>query len=180
MSRKEIEDYSGSVAYSALMTELTTDSDRAAVILGAAEIEARLQFLLIAVLRTNSDLRKDLFNFNGALGSLSARIKMCYAMRVIDRQLYKCLEDYRSLRNDIVHNGKDVNLDSEIIREDLDNFLAPFRDSEWLCGRMYEFEHLNDTQRMFRYAIGHACITIEVATAKCADIPEEGISLRLG
>ena len=109
--------HTGRDAFGDFMDEFMNESDRACIILASAEIEVRLELLFEELIKSKSNkFRKDLFDFTGPLGSLSARIKMAYALNLITKDFYDLLELFRSIRNKIVHKGTEASLETPGIK----------------------------------------------------------------
>jgi len=77
------------------------ESDRACAVLGAALLDARLESLYTRRLRGAKD---DLLGNSGALGPLSARIKVAHALAWISEDVRFDLDQIRSIRNEFAHN----------------------------------------------------------------------------
>lgn len=90
----------------ALEAELYGENDRAAAILLTAMVERSLRKVIMGNLR--SDLseadEKEVFGFNGPLGSFSAAIKMSHAMGLIGTVTRDDLDLIRFLRNSFAHS----------------------------------------------------------------------------
>ncbi len=79
---------------------LFSSDDRSLVILGAAAIEDSLEALLTSAIGlTNTKM----FDFQSPLGNLSARIDICFALKLIDKDQYDALTALRKIRNDAAH-----------------------------------------------------------------------------
>lgn len=58
----------------------------------------------------SNKIKNDLFKLNGPIGAVSARIKVAYAFRLIDKDLYYSLDALRNIRNDAAHELGDYSL----------------------------------------------------------------------
>ena len=85
------------------VVELKKESDRAAVILGAAQLDNLLEQILLKVLLPNPQSKDDLFNGNGPLITFSAKINLTYRLGIIDAPLTRNLHLIRKIRNDFAH-----------------------------------------------------------------------------
>lgn len=92
-----------SLAYNEFMIEFVGESDRAAVILGAAKIDAHLGELLKRHLLPNAGSQDDLLEGDSPLATFSARIRICNRLGIIDPQFAKLLHTFRRLRNSFAH-----------------------------------------------------------------------------
>lgn len=156
--------HTGREAFSHFMDEFMYESDRACIILASAEMEARLELLFSKFLITNSNLKKELFSFTGPLGSFSSRIKMAFALNLIDKDFYKLLDLFRSIRNKIVHKGVHTSLEDADIEGLCKEFLSYFTTSRKFNSWVFSNENLSIMQRQFRSAISFVIIMIEHTT----------------
>lgn len=85
-----------------IMAELSGQTDRGAAIVGATIVQEELKSLILSNLLTNSKV-KGMFEPDGALGAFSSQIKLAYAMRLIDHELYVDLDRIREIRNKFAH-----------------------------------------------------------------------------
>ena len=85
------------------LIDLFEESERSVIITGVAKIESLIDELLFNYLRGRKSFKDKLFDFNGPLGTLSSKIKIAYALKLIDKELYQTLEKLRDLRNDFAH-----------------------------------------------------------------------------
>lgn len=157
-------------AYVAFMDEFMNESDRACIILASAEIEHRLQLLFEKVLHTNAKLRRDLFGYRGALGGFSTRAKLAYALGLIDKQFFDYLEEFRAIRNKIVHDGAGASLEDASLVASTEKILQSFRISRKFATWANEHGHLTLKQIEFRYALSFMILMLEYATQEATKI----------
>ena len=74
-------------AFNEFAKEFREESDRAAVILGAEKLDLYLYQILIKVLFPNASSQDDLFNGDGPLSAFSAKIHLCYRLRLHFEQI---------------------------------------------------------------------------------------------
>ncbi len=81
-------------------------SDRATVVMFGSFVEANLERLLTSVMRSdlNSKDRKQLFEYEGAVGTFSSKIIMAYALGLIGPVTRSDLNSIRFLRNEFAHS----------------------------------------------------------------------------
>lgn len=85
--------------------DFLNESDRAAVILGAAHIDILLyQYLQKALLPTPTS-QDELLDSDRALGTFSARINACYRLGLIDTKMCRALHLLRKIRNSFAHEA---------------------------------------------------------------------------
>ena len=90
---------------------LTNESDRGAILIGASKIENYLENLLLAIIPSHTKAYKSrLFNYPGTLSSFSGKIELLYAFRLIDELLYQSLNALRKIRNEAAHTSNAFSL----------------------------------------------------------------------
>ena len=98
-----------------LFDSLSAESNRGMVLVAAAFIDHALELLLRA--RFSSSTRKSkkaidpLFQGFGPLSTFSAKIKICFAIDLLQRWLFKDLEIIRKLRNSLAHSTAPARFD---------------------------------------------------------------------
>jgi hypothetical protein len=85
-----------------IMVEMINSSDRAAIIISAAALDALLVQLLRLFLVDDKDTEK-LFEYQGPLGSFGARIRMSYYLGLISGDERADLKTIQDMRNDYAH-----------------------------------------------------------------------------
>jgi hypothetical protein len=113
------------------MKEFLAETDRAAVVLGAAKIDALLGALLNHYLIPNPTTEDDLLEGDSPLGAFSARIKICHRLGLIDAQFSKLLHIFRRLRNTFAHEVTSSSLSIGSARDRTMALAAPFSDSKF-------------------------------------------------
>lgn len=100
---------------------LSRATDQAAALTGAAYLELLLEKLLTASFRplSEGDTRR-MFDGsgNGILCTLSSKIRMAYAIGVIDDEMYGDLKLINDIRNVFAHTLHDVDFNHELIKAD--------------------------------------------------------------
>lgn len=95
-----------SALFADLLENLIGESDRGAVLIGAAHVDNHLRRLFEAVFP--SDLSKTkrnaLLNYPGPLSTYSAKVEVAYALRLLPRNVYDALHALRRIRNDVAHS----------------------------------------------------------------------------
>jgi hypothetical protein len=108
------------------MQEFVAESDRAAVILGAAKIDAVLGQILDKYLLPSPSASDDLLEGDSPLGTFSARIKACHRLGLLDDQFAKLLNTFRRLRNGFAHEVTTGTLSSGSARDRVLAMAEPF------------------------------------------------------
>lgn len=96
---------------------LEKSDPRGRIILGSTIIDELLRRLLERRLVKDENVLKEAFDFNGMLDTFSSRIKMCYLLGEISKELYKELEALRKIRNMCAHRIKIITPDDPRIIE---------------------------------------------------------------
>ena len=83
--------------------EISKESARGQIMLGAALVDDLLRDLLEASIRPNTQT-KDLFEGPTApFSNFSNRIRVCFVLGLLDREEYDCLNLLRKIRNEFAH-----------------------------------------------------------------------------
>lgn len=95
-----------------LFPSLTAESDRGAVLLGAAQIDEQLKVLFASLVpsTTSNNRKKEIFSFNGPFGSFSAKLDVAYVCRLLPSSLIDAIHRFRKLRNDVAHKASSFEL----------------------------------------------------------------------
>ena len=102
-----------------LAKKLTNESERGAILIGTSKVEMHLEALIKNILPSKQKSYTDkLLNYPGALSSLSGKIELCFAFRIIDKRLYNSLTSLRKIRNKAAHSDDFFTL--EDAKENLD------------------------------------------------------------
>ena len=89
---------------------LLEESERMAVIMGAARLELGLERLLKRVMRHNPTRDDNLFGADRPLGTFSAKTALAHRLGLIDDDLEHGLRMIRKIRNDFAHSIEKVTL----------------------------------------------------------------------
>mgnify|MGYP001563931742 CR=1 FL=1 len=118
-------------SFNAFMNEFVTESDRAAVVLGAAKIDSLLCGLLDKRLLPHPASEDDLLEGDAPLATFSARIRVCYRLGLIDEQFTKLLHIFRRLRNAFAHEVSQSTLATGSVRDRVLALAEPFNNSDF-------------------------------------------------
>ena len=107
-----------------LFERLLDESDRGAILIGTAQVEATLESLINAVIPTtiSNKKRKTILNYPGVLSSFASKIEMAFVFRVIPKILYDALHSLREIRNAAAHSSEKFDLKDKSL--DVDNVLC--------------------------------------------------------
>lgn len=118
-------------SFSEFMNQFIEETDRAAVILGAAKIDMLLLQILDKFLLPNPNSEDDLLEGDAPLGTFSARIKACHRLGLIDSHFTKLLNTFRRLRNGFAHEITHADLSSGSARDRVAALAEPFSEIEY-------------------------------------------------
>ena len=110
-------------AYAKFFTDFMRESDRAALVLGAAQMDALLEDILAKRLVAP---KKDLFSYNGPFGTFSARIDSAQVTGVIDKEFANRLHLVRKIRNTYAHEIGTVDLDGSSASQQITELAKAF------------------------------------------------------
>jgi hypothetical protein len=134
--------------------EFKNESDRAAVILGAAQLDSYLRQLLEGYLLPVTSGNDELLEGDAPLSTFSARINLCYRLGLIDRQFAKLLHLVRRTRNSFAHDVSGVSLNTGAHRDRIVDLVRGFSDNwgfKWSMER--QFGNVYTLATEFRAAI---------------------------
>jgi DNA-binding MltR family transcriptional regulator len=106
---------------------LIRESDRGAVMIGAAILDEDLEDVLRAYFRQDGrgpKISETLFSGVGPLSSFWAKVQFAYALRLIGNKTYVRLEWIRSIRNEFAHEYGPKSFDDPQIKSQLDEMIG--------------------------------------------------------
>lgn len=95
---------------------ITNETDRGAVLMSAAYLDDKLRQLIERRLVQNSKLIRRAFEFNGPLGSFSARVDFAYLLGILPKNAQRDLHTIRTIRNQFAHYAAPLSFEDEKIR----------------------------------------------------------------
>jgi DNA-binding MltR family transcriptional regulator len=107
--------------------EFASESDRAAVILGAAKLDLLLYQAIQRYLLPNSSTSDELLDGDAPLGTFSSRIKLAHRLGLIDNSLTKALNLVRRIRNSFAHELSGISLNEGAHKDRIKELVAPFK-----------------------------------------------------
>lgn len=113
--------------FKAFAAEFLNETDRAAVILGAAKLDILLYQVLQRYLVPDTSKSDDLLDGDSPLGTFSAKITACYRLGLIDKQLARSLHLVRRIRNSFAHELSGISLNSGAHRDRVRELVGPFK-----------------------------------------------------
>lgn len=107
------------------MERLDSESDRGVIILMGSYIEDALGFSLRNAfidaqgVKSETDVKDidALFDFQGPVGTFSAKIKMAYALGIISRAAREIADVFREMRNAAAHIQGDISFETASLKE---------------------------------------------------------------
>lgn len=100
---------------------LTTESDRGAVLFASSYIDVLLEKILRIKLIGNKKHLDSIFSFNGALGTFSSRISICYSLGLFPKEYFEEINTIRKIRNIFGHSPEKIDFESEKISKIIQN-----------------------------------------------------------
>jgi hypothetical protein len=113
-------------AYTEFIHEFRNESDRAAVILGAAKLDYLLLQIAAKFLLPNVGSRDELLEGDSGLATFSSRIHFCYRAGLIDAEFVRALHMIRKIRNDFAHEVAGCNLNTGPHQDRIRSLALPF------------------------------------------------------
>jgi len=142
-------------SFSNFMDEFVDESDRAAVILGAAKIEFLLGQILDKYFTPCLANTDDLLEGDAPLGTFSAKIKICHRLGLLDDVFIKLLNIFIKLRNGFAHEVTTSSLSNGAARDRVISMTDPFTESPFYQSLLHKIasvmdREINDTGVAFR------------------------------
>lgn len=122
---------------------LVRETDRGSVILLSTGVEDMLgRRIRSDMVELNSDEDARLFGPDAPVGTFSAKIKLAYALGMIDRDVARMCDIMREMRNACAHSGRDISFENQELRDVLKVMLRYITDDDtsfldrvapWFC-----------------------------------------------
>lgn len=114
-------------AFKEFVEEFKGESDRAAVILGAAKLDSLLMQILDRFLLPSLSSNDELLDGDSPLSTFSARINSCYRLGLISSEFAKSLHLVRRIRNAFAHETSGCSLSTGAHSDRIKSLLLPLR-----------------------------------------------------
>lgn len=124
MAEKIVIDWS---SFQAFVAEFKEESDRAAVVLGAAKLDSLLAQILDRFLLPSLSTNDELLEGDSPLATFSSRINACYRLGLISSDFAKSLHLVRKIRNAFAHETSGCSLTTGSHSDRLKSLLLPLR-----------------------------------------------------
>lgn len=95
---------------------ITNETDRGAVLMSAAYLDDKLRQLIERKLVQDKKILRRAFEFNGPLGSFSARIDFAYLLGILPKNAQRDLHTIRAIRNQFAHYAAPLSYEDEKIK----------------------------------------------------------------
>jgi hypothetical protein len=115
-------------SFTSFVEEFKDESDRAAVILGAAKLDALLGQILDRHLLPSLSSNDELLEGDSPLATFSSRINISYRLGLIDAHFAKSLHLVRRIRNSFAHEISGVSLQTGSHSDRLKSLIIPLHD----------------------------------------------------
>lgn len=130
MVKKQKVDYRISLdEFNRFTEEFRNESDRAAVILGASQLDILLYQLIERFLLPNPSSKDELLDGDSPLATFSSRISICYRLGLINADFSRALHLIRKIRNSFAHEVSGVSFETGGHRDRVRELIAPFAPS---------------------------------------------------
>lgn len=114
-------------SFQAFVAEFKEESDRAAVVLGAAKLDSLLAQILDRFLLPSLSSNDELLEGDSPLATFSSRINVCYRLGLITSDFAKSLHLVRRIRNAFAHETSGCSLTTGSHSDRLKSLLLPLR-----------------------------------------------------
>lgn len=153
--------------------EFRAESDRAAVILGAAQLDLLLYQLIQKVLLPTASSRDELLDSDGPLGAFSSRINMAHRLGLIDTPFARALHLVRKIRNTFAHEPTSSSLSVGAHRDRVRELTAPFIAKPGF-DRFHSvfFGEERNPSNDFRCTLGIMAVRLEAAFDDCRTLTD--------
>lgn len=147
------------------------ESDRAAVIVAAADFDADLENLLTLALLPASSRQDSIFESDRLLGTFSSKIILCQRLGIISSELMRSLEIVRRIRNDFAHRV-DESFSSEKQRPRLLELISLVKKSKmyFLCLELFPDKNSPKAQFVAAASVVSLAIKSGIWTVKRATV----------
>jgi len=109
----------------AIRRELEKESNRGCALVAAAYLENEVAALLNQFfVEMSKSARKELFDFNGPVGTFSAKIKLAYALGLISAEVRNALDLVRGVRNKFAHLQDAVSFEDAVVAQQIDALMS--------------------------------------------------------
>lgn len=143
--------------------EFKEESDRAAVILGAAKLDLLLYQVLQQYLAPSTGSKDELLDGDSPLGTFSAKILLTNRLGLIDNEFTRSLQLVRKIRNSFAHEVSGCTLNSGAHRDRVKELVAPLKHKNaFIVIRQHKFDGKDEPSENFRTALAFLVARLDV------------------
>jgi hypothetical protein len=159
---KDAKDRRISLEFIEFAKEFENESDRAAVILGAAKLDNLLYQILSRFLMPSTSSRDEFLEGDSPGGTFSARIMLVLRLGLIDAKLFKALTLIRRIRNSFAHECAGVSLESGAHKDRVRELFASFKQALHFDELMkMAFKNKDNAGTEFRASVAYTSLRLE-------------------
>ncbi|MCZ8091443.1 MltR family transcriptional regulator [Flavobacterium sp.] len=100
---------------------INKESDRGCALLSVSFLELQIEKVLKKKLIGNKKHIDKIFDFNGALGTLSNKLDLSYSLGIISKIEYDDINVIRKIRNEFAHSYDDIDFNTQKIESSINN-----------------------------------------------------------
>jgi hypothetical protein len=165
------------IRFNRFLEEFDQETDRAAVILGAANIDELLYQLLSATLLPSTAANDELLDGDGPLSTFSARINASHRLGLIDANMTRTLHVVRKIRNAFAHEVSGCTLASGAQADRVRQLTIPLRKyKEFARWRAISSKSHQGTSADMRTILAMLARRLEGASARATQVQGPGVS----
>jgi hypothetical protein len=143
--------------------EFKAESDRAAVILGAAKLDLLLYQIIQQYLAPNTGGKDELLDGDSPLGTFSSKIMLANRLGLIDNEFTRSLQFVRKIRNSFAHEVSGCTLNSGSHRDRVKELVAQLKHKNaFILVREAEFDGKDEPSENFRTALAFLVARLDV------------------
>lgn len=143
--------------------EFKGESDRAAVILGAAKLDLLLCQTLQQYLAPNTGSKDELLDGDSPLGTFSARVMIANRLGLIDDEFTRALQLIRKIRNSFAHETSGCSLNSGSHRDRVKELVTQLKHKNaFILVREKKFDGKDEPSENFRTALAFLVARLNV------------------
>lgn len=164
--------------FSAFAEEFKNETDRAAVVLGAAKLDFLLYQILNKYLIPNTGSRDELLEGDSPLSTFSAKIHLVYRLGFIDAAFARALHLVRKIRNSFAHEVSGCSLLLGGHHDRIKELARPFEGNEVYNGfKRVFFGDKDGTRSDFYTTLGAMVVRLERVLENTTQIESTPLSL---
>jgi len=168
-------------AFQAFVEDFKKESDRAAVIVGAAKLDLLLYQLLQKALLPCTGSSDELLEGDSGLGTFHARIHISHRLGLIDDQLARALHLVRKIRNSFAHEPASTSLDSSSHKDRVRELVAPLLPFKEFQGAQNSFVgQVSGASRDFRAVLALMVIRIDQLVVSSEQVAPSVVQTLIG